>query len=738
MNTHTHTHRKSASKGGRLFQSLVYLSFSFFSFAQLNIGTSTTPQSTPNEVRYSQLSSAEKTNAQNNGINIQAPMTLIVDEDITFQYTASVPFTNTNYNPPIQITVGILVNEGNVSTNGATLRLEATVKSDLSAQYDPLEPRSIPVKSWKGIGVIGDLNSSHFFVDPDPSEPGDKDAFKGDINPIHGKVILGANARIQGAHVGVYSYNRGIVEAFDVMVDRAGISAPVFHNNKVGLRVENSTSISQNSSFSVSATRLNNVSFQFDQFAANAFSARDFAHINAGDGNYKLTEIVGSKGIFFGGCDFSNKDNSRQRLVYYNQATGIRLHNILSGLGGPDVTLSEPSIIVGEAGDVFYTPAPGSGFDESCTYQKVQGYEDETEDNPRFPGTQKLKTFNSSFESLSFALVSNVDPQYKYIDAEGYAEKVSISNTTFTNNFQALNVNARQADIHDCSFTTSDAGLDQYWSSFSFDGDEIILAQVEDVSELLFYNNTLSSDVAAYGQRQASLIVNGVGSARTGNLAKKVLVRYNDFEGDASGSTPATHGFTAEGNLANLEWTCNTFANNDIDVSYSGSVGPNKNPYSKSAPANNTYDGTILEVENNTGITLEYLVVPNGDIISDDYFKTEVPSGENPLCAIECNELEDLRDNLDPGLVNIPERTKGNLKAYPNPSNGTFFIPQSTANELENGIISLVTLSGVTAWETSFRTGESQFSATSIVQGMYILKIETENSVHYDRILVQQ
>lgn len=696
-----------------------YLYITAMSSLAVKITTSTTPQSSPNEVTFSQLSSTIKAFCASQGIEIATGMTLIIDEDIVFSSNAKIAFNNNGHS----YECGILVNKA------AILILEATVKGDIW-----VTPTSSLRRSWEGIAVLGNPNEDHFSVDPDPSTLLDKSAYYGTLNTAHGIVKLGPDSRIEMAKSGIHSFDGGIVEAFEVMTDNSPLGAPpLFLNNFDALVIENSKQVAA-SGPAVSATRLNNVRFEFDDDAGLAFSGPSVGYSNAA--SFSLVKIIGSKGIYFGGCDFVNTDgfihSSHSNFDEYDRGIGV----LLLEKNVHDDNVGESSVIISEAGDVFYTPGAGDPGDATCTYVKILGHETDVESfvDPRTGTTiSRHRAYGCKFELLS----QGVSTRPNYMDAE-FAEQAAIAYATFKDNYIQIALDVFQVDIHRCDLEIDDVVLDFYFNSPSFSGGDLKQIDLNKSGEVLVYDNVIKASASVFGARGESIGISNVGS-NPKNSAKKILVRYNFIDGDISSNNDATHGVKASGKLSNFEWSCNTFENNDIDVSYSGSIGPPSNPRSKK-PANNNYSGATFAIENLTTTPVTYYYDPSGSSPSPVNNPTLVDVKQSTHmgeveCEIKCSELDDLRNDLhDP--LSVEELILGKLQVFPNPASESISLNANLAMDLTNATITIYSSTGLLQKQVIYYSNES-IDVSHLTAGLYIVKVDKDGVVYSNRFIKQ-
>ena len=609
----------------------------------------------PGTVLYSNLSSADKILAKSSGIIVEKGGHLDINQNILF-----IGAQNIN------------VNVGDPNNPGGILELHSTI-------------------TLRSVTVYGEYGTPHFNVIPDNTVPYTKAKFYGVLNPIHGRVSLGLGCVINGEMV---SFLGGIIESFED-IDGTG---PVINNNLMLLRIDGTKQ-------SPSAIRLNNVSFNLKNI----------------DQNYSpdlhlIVWINESNDIFFGGCRFTNIDNSRTS-TFYGRGEGIVLTQYSFGPSGP---YDPSSIIVGEAGNVFYKDP---GYSE-CVIQKVDG--------------KQLQTFKSEFHALSTGILT-YDPNDEHLPV--ISDNISVSNTSFYDNFRDIDVSTVSADIHDCSFESNDFDVGQQFTSLAFTGNDMRMIKIDGTEEVFIYNNTFAAEALAndFGERHSSIELTDVGG-NTQGVAKKILVRNNIINGNTNTTVDAKYGIVADGDLRNFEWMCNNFSNDNIDVSYSG-VGPNRNPYTPNRASRNIYSsGAQYKIENASSKDLEYRRTSFGILtpVNDQSKFTFTQVFDDGPCEIKCDELEDIRNNLDDGTIKVNDVKKEDIRLYPNPANTTINWATNEAIMPATGTIKLVNAFGVQVgiWDLSELT--SSIDVSHITEGLYVLYIEGEGKTFSKRIIVSR
>ena len=561
----------------------------------------------------------------------------------------------------------IEVNVGDFTTPGGILEIQANLQGF-------------------GITVYGDESEDHYVILPDKSTPYTTQKFYGALNPIHGIVKLGGGIVLN--QVWIDSYNGGIIESFDCT---NGGCSPKFINSFDYITFTNSPQ-------SPSASRLNNITFELD-YVADAF----------------CINLKGAKDIYIGGCTFTNKATSLASTKE-GRGCGILMDVFQSGSN----TISS-SVIVSEAGNIFYAADP---LKPDCVQPKVSG--------------MTTTIFKSYFSKLSYAIVTQ-DVFNSTNSSVLEAEKVSISHTDFTKNFNSIRVRTRHADIHKNNlyiWDWSDSG-DELWTNFTtsaFDGTEIRMVEIIDADEVLVYDNTFSSgpDSSYFGKRDASLIIENVGLS-VGGSAKKVLIRKNIINGDDynfSNLILADFGVRVSGNLANLEWTCNTFSNNTRDFSYTGSSGPIENPFSTKSPAGNNYStNSTYKIENLTNTKITYYTTSGiiNPVNPSNKFDFLSPLGE-PLCELSCDELDDILNKLDPrgiaGFETLEDKNFFNL--YPNPTTGRLLVVLPNSLIPNKCVVTLLDVAGREVSSALQFDSNGQIDLNAYQNGVYFLRIQGE------------
>jgi hypothetical protein len=98
------------------------------------------------------------------------------------------------------------------------------------------------------------------------------------------------------------------------------------------------------------------------------------------------------------------------------------------------------------------------------------------------------------------------------------------------------------------------------------------------------------------------------------------------------------------------------------------------------------------------------------------------------------NSIDENCDGVD-GYVGINELTLANFKIVPNPNNGTFNVILS--EEVNNATISIQDLNGKTVQTSNFSGLEFQANLSGVTTGVYFVKIQTENSIAVDRVIIK-
>jgi hypothetical protein len=98
------------------------------------------------------------------------------------------------------------------------------------------------------------------------------------------------------------------------------------------------------------------------------------------------------------------------------------------------------------------------------------------------------------------------------------------------------------------------------------------------------------------------------------------------------------------------------------------------------------------------------------------------------------NSIDENCDGVD-GYVGINELTLANFKIVPNPNNGTFNVILS--EEVNNATISIQDLNGKTVQTSNFSGLEFQANLTGVTTGVYFVKIQTENSIAVERVIIK-
>ncbi|NCA19795.1 MAG: T9SS C-terminal target domain-containing protein [Crocinitomicaceae bacterium] len=98
------------------------------------------------------------------------------------------------------------------------------------------------------------------------------------------------------------------------------------------------------------------------------------------------------------------------------------------------------------------------------------------------------------------------------------------------------------------------------------------------------------------------------------------------------------------------------------------------------------------------------------------------------------NSIDENCDGVD-GYVGINELTLANFKIVPNPNNGTFNVILS--EEVNNATISIQDLNGKTVQTSTFSGLEFQANLTGVTTGVYFVKIQTENSIAVEKVIIK-
>jgi hypothetical protein len=98
------------------------------------------------------------------------------------------------------------------------------------------------------------------------------------------------------------------------------------------------------------------------------------------------------------------------------------------------------------------------------------------------------------------------------------------------------------------------------------------------------------------------------------------------------------------------------------------------------------------------------------------------------------NSIDENCDGVD-GYVGINELTLANFKIIPNPNNGTFNLILS--KEVNNASISIQDLNGKTVQTSIFSGFEFQANLIGVTTGVYFVKIQTENSIAVERVIIK-
>lgn len=98
------------------------------------------------------------------------------------------------------------------------------------------------------------------------------------------------------------------------------------------------------------------------------------------------------------------------------------------------------------------------------------------------------------------------------------------------------------------------------------------------------------------------------------------------------------------------------------------------------------------------------------------------------------NSIDENCDGVD-GYVGINELTLANFKIVPNPNNGTFNVILS--EEVNNATISIQDLNGKTVQTSIFSGLEFQANLIGVTTGVYFVKIQTENSIAVERVIIK-
>jgi len=98
------------------------------------------------------------------------------------------------------------------------------------------------------------------------------------------------------------------------------------------------------------------------------------------------------------------------------------------------------------------------------------------------------------------------------------------------------------------------------------------------------------------------------------------------------------------------------------------------------------------------------------------------------------NSIDENCDGVD-GYLNVDDLTLSSFKIVPNPNNGTFNVILS--EKVNNATISIQDLNGKTVQTSNFSGLEFQANLTGVTTGVYFVKIQTENSIATERVIIK-
>ncbi len=499
----------------------------------------------------------------------------------------------------------------------------------------------------------------------------------------------------------IVSFDGGIVEAFEAMT---GNNGPIIEHEFLALRIENAVQ-------SPSAIRLNNVDF-------HTFG-KDLALVTLSPLNFNVVSLINSKDIFFGGCRIYNINNSKTDNKE-GRGGGIALGERLQYFTGGTVYYRGPSsVIVGEAGNIFYKDP---NTPHACATQKVDG--------------QTGSIFESQIFNVSFGIYND-----DWTTTDPKAARISVSNTWFKGNFKDISVEVLEADIHDNQFGSEDFFVKQSFNLVAFDGIDMRQIELKNSAEVIIYHNDFYSEPVSseFGQRHSSILISNVGG-NAQSLARKVLIRWNTLDGDINNLTPASFGIKANGKLRNFEWTCNTFKNYDKDVSYSG-TGPHVNPFSNNKAAGNVYSSNATYKIENLTMPVDHLLYRKnapGSVspVNDATRFSFINTGEEGLCEIKCAELDQIRNNLYDGINGVEPVLDDQIIIYPNPTSSSFDFSVASGIPASKSELIIISLAGSVVKRIKIEGATTKIDVSDLPSGFYFVKTEINNTIITSKIII--
>ena len=548
---------------------------------------------------WSALTSSQKQDAINQGILIQEDGILTIDQNINFQTTSSIT----------------VYNSSNSFHNGGVLIVQAGVV--LGAINT----------TWNGILVVGNSSAGHYLTGgiPDPTIYNSPLAYRGVINPIHGRVEL-QGCEIKDAGTAITSDEGGIIESY--------VLGNKITNCQIGIHINNYSNTASMQA-GMNACNLFAIRFENNTYLSSSYEFRD----------YKMVYLTDVDGVRIGGCEFLNTST-------FNLCIAKR------GLG---IDAERSSFALTEGGIVY-------NFDPATFC-------------PGFAG-DPLNPMRNQFKNLTGGIyIDNLTSGGGYSGNEAIIRYADFENFAF-----GVSINGGGGHvITNCEFTFDPPSFTTNWQIvkpvcvWEFPEDAYLKAiHSTGIRNLLCYNNTslfTNGGGTGFGNSNGKYF-NHIYLENIGNPASPIsMVKNNTFTTIVSGNYLIDEiGINMNGQLSRTYWECNTFSGNGIDVKINdGCVVPAVHPFGNITTTANVYDvNATYNIYKHNIPSIQY---HHSGSLSIQNVNIQPPSGE-PNCQITCPEIEQ--------YLAIKETSTSLISLTPNPTNGSFkiksnpqFIPES-------------------------------------------------------------